>query len=243
MPGKIIHLEFWSRTVEGLPIALYRKNHTHLSRFASKRPFLFIGGVHGDEPEGVRLAQELLHWIANQTFEESKAHLAEAYEREDFWPWILIPCLNSEGYRHLQRTNSRGVDLNRNFPAKGWKQSVVKDRYYTGPAPASEVEVQSLIQLIRVDNPLAIFHFHSWEPSLIYTGEPGEKYAKILSQGNDYQVKADIGYPTPGSLGDWGWQEMQIPVICIEEQEHSDLEKVWPHFSEGLKKILRGEFS
>lgn len=231
MQNGIIHEEFWSRSVEGLPIRLYRKDNTSPSQFRDKKPLLFVGGVHGDEPEGVRLAQELLLWLTHQA------------STLDLWPWILIPCLNVEGFHNRQRTNSRGVDLNRNFPTAAWKASTQKDRYYSGPVAASEPETQSLVHLILTEQPHAIFHFHSWNPCLIYTGDPGKVYAEALTLGNDYPVKAEIGYPTPGSLGEWGWTAAKTPVICIEEQEHGDLDQVWSHFSAGLKKILQGEIS
>jgi protein MpaA len=230
MQKGIIHEEFWSRSVEGHPIELYRKDNSVPSGLLDKKPLLFIGGMHGDEPEGVRLAQDLLLWMTES-----------ANSQTDLYPWILIPCLNVEGFRNQSRTNSRGVDLNRNFPTADWKQAQQKDRYYTGTEAASEPEVKSLIQLILIEQPLAIFHFHSWNPCLIYTGAPGKVYAEALALGNDYPVKAEIGYPTPGSLGEWGWSCAKTPVICIEEQEHCDLNKVWPHFSCGLKRLLQGD--
>ena len=206
MQQKIIHQESWSRSVEGIPIEMYKKDNTSdaasKSQFRNKKPFLFIGGVHGDEPEGVRLAQELLGWIKSETS-----------QGKDLWPWILIPCLNVEGFKKSQRTNSRGVDLNRNFPTQNWVLSTEKNRYYNGPNAASEPEVQNLIQLIEREKPIAIFHFHSWNPCLVYTGSPGKIFADALTEGNPYQSKEDIGYPTPGSLGEWAWTVKKTPVI------------------------------
>lgn len=229
MQGKIIHQESWSRSVEGFPIEMYKKVHTPKSAFGTQRPFLFIGGVHGDEPEGVQLAQDLLQWIQSVS------------SQEDLWPWILIPCLNVEGFQAKHRTNSRGVDLNRNFPTQNWTPQPLKNRYYSGDMAGSEPEVQSLIQLIKSENPQVIVHFHSWEPCIVYTGAPGKKWAEMLSDGNKYEVKEDIGYPTPGSLGEWGWTENKIPVICIEEKESILLDLVWGHFQHGLQKMLRGQ--
>ena len=33
---------------------------------------------------------------------------------------LFIPCLNPDGMSKNTRTNSNGVDLNRNFPTKNW---------------------------------------------------------------------------------------------------------------------------
>lgn len=229
MQGKIFHLTSWATTERGTPLELYKK--THSSEPQSERPILFIGGVHGDEPEGVRLASELLAWLQHE----------ESQNSEKIRPWILIPCLNPDGYSKNQRTNAAGIDLNRNFPSKDWSPDAKAPRYYPGPSPGSEKEVQALVKLIEDEKPQLIVHFHSWEPCVVYTGAPGKAAAEILASGTDYECREDIGYPTPGSLGQYGWMEHQIPVICIEEQEHIALDKVWPHFKKGLTTLLMGK--
>lgn len=229
MQGKIFHLTSWAQSTKGHPISLYKKSHT-LNDF-SERPILFVGGVHGDEPEGVRLAEDLLKWLEEQ----------ENSNSESIRPWILIPCLNPDGYSTNQRTNGNGVDLNRNFPCRDWSPESKAPRYYPGPSPGSEPEVQVLVQLIEDERPQLIVHFHSWEPCVVYTGKPGRIAAEVLAIGTEYEAREDIGYPTPGSLGQYGWLEHQIPVICIEEQEHIDLNLVWPHFKTGLELLLKGK--
>ncbi|KYG66232.1 murein peptide amidase A [Bdellovibrio bacteriovorus] len=229
MQGKIFHQTSWATTERGTPLELYKK--THSSASLSERPILFIGGVHGDEPEGVRLAEELLAWLQHE----------ESQNSEKIRPWILIPCLNPDGYSKNQRTNAAGVDLNRNFPSKDWSSEAKAPRYNPGPSPGSEKEVQALVKLIEDEKPQLIVHFHSWEPCVVYTGAPGKPAAEILASGTTYECREDIGYPTPGSLGQFGWMEHQIPVICIEEQEHMALDKVWPHFQKGLTTLLMGK--
>ena len=213
----------WVKTSTGRDISLYQNLHR-----SDVKPFLFIGGVHGDEPEGVRLAEDFLQW------------LMEHSDLNDH-PWVLIPCLNPDGYSQNQRTNANGVDLNRNFPAQDWQLSEKKDRYYSGPHAASEIETQSLVQLVQKIQPRVIIHFHSWNPCVVYTGTPGAKFAELLTLGNNYEAREDIGYPTPGSIGQWGWLNCKTSVICIEEQENSDLNLVWPHFSQGLQKLIKGD--
>lgn len=229
MSETIYHQTSWSVTSEGTAISLYKKSHT-LGK-SEKSPILFIGGVHGDEPEGVRLAEELVTWL--KTLNTS--------QMTDLHPWIVIPCINPDGYKNLQRTNAQGVDLNRNFPSSDWSPDCKAPRYSPGPSPGSEKEVQALVQLIEDEKPQLIVHFHSWEPCVVYTGAPGKKAAEILAQGTGYEVREDIGYPTPGSLGQFGWLDKKIPVICIEEQEHSDLNEVWPRFKAGLINLLHQE--
>nr|BFD60901.1 hypothetical protein CKG001_30080 [Bdellovibrio sp. CKG001]BFD64315.1 hypothetical protein BdHM001_29960 [Bdellovibrio sp. HM001]BFD68508.1 hypothetical protein HAGR004_35300 [Bdellovibrio sp. HAGR004] len=231
MQAEIFHQTSWATTIRGTPIELYKKTHS-LSGF-SERPVLFVGGVHGDEPEGVRLAEEFLQWLKQ----------AEATRSAEIRPWILIPCINPDGYAQNQRTNANGVDLNRNFPCRDWSPEAKAPRYYPGPSPGSEKEVQALVKLIEDEKPQLIVHFHSWEPCVVYTGQPGKIAAEILATGTGYEAREDIGYPTPGSLGQYGWLEKQTPVVCIEEQENIDLNLVWPHFRTGLQMLITGRNS
>lgn len=189
-------------------------------------PLLFIGGVHGDEYEGVELAISTLHWL-NSTNINSQ-------------PWVLIPCINPDGYLSSQRTNGHGVDLNRNFPSRDWSSHIKSPRYSPGATPASEPEVQALVKFISLYRPRLIIHCHSWHPSITFTGDAGTppREATILSQATGYTLQPDIGYPTPGSLGQYAWLEYHIPVICIEEQEGTPVDQVWPHFASGIARIF-----
>jgi protein MpaA len=218
MNSKIVHQPSWCKTQLGNNIELF----SYLS--AIEKPILFIGGVHGDEPEGVQLAQDLLAWLKLQS---------------SLMPWVLIPCLNVDGFKFNQRTNANEVDLNRNFPTKDWTENHKEKRYYPGLQPASELETKALINLIDEIQPKLIVHFHSWVPSITYTGEKALSYAKILQLGHTDRIQDDIGYATPGSLGQYGWFNKGIPVICIEAQEKSDLSHLWPKYHRGLKLLLR----
>lgn len=219
MSRKILHQSSFALTHEGTHIPLWE------SPVADHTPLLLIGGVHGDEPEGVELATQLLAWLQKNN-------------KVDLQPWILIPCLNLDGYKKQLRTNSRGVDLNRNFPTSDWSPEHRAPRYFPGPAPGSENETQALIQLIQERKPHMIVHFHSWKPCVVYTGESGRSTAEMLAQECGLSAHEDIGYPTPGSLGQFGWLNYKIPVICIEAQEHSPLELIWPTFGSGLTRLL-----
>jgi len=222
MEDQILHHSSWARSAKNKEIDLFEyrsKNNT--------APILMIGGVHGDEPEGVKLANELIAWLQKNHKNGGQFH-----------SWFLIPCLNIDGFELNQRTNGNGVDLNRNFPSKDWSNIKKADRYNPGSSPGSEPEVQAVVELIKKIKPRLIIHFHSWEPCVVYTGAPGKEAAEILGQGTGYKVAEDIGYPTPGSLGQYGWLEHQTPVICIEAQEGCDLNEVWPKFGPGLKELL-----
>lgn len=222
-PG-ILHAPDWARTALGTPIGLFRKKHSESA------PVVFIGGVHGDEPEGLRLAGDLLRWLQDA---ETRGEVKRS--------WILVPDINPDGSARKQRTNGRGVDLNRNFPSADWSPEKKAERYNPGPSPASEPEIQALCALLVAEKPQAIVHFHSWEPCVVYTGEGARPWAEACGEGTGYEVREDIGYPTPGSLGQYGALELRTPVVCIEARDGEDPAGLWPRFGPGLRRILKGE--
>lgn len=228
----IQHWPSWIQTSLGTPIELYASPSFRWGQHL--RPILLFGGVHGDEPEGVALAQATLDWLKSE-YQKGEGRGSST----DFCPWLLIPCLNPDGYHQKQRTNARGVDLNRNYPASNWQPQAEKNRYWPGPAPGSEPETQGIVRLIREERPRLVIHCHSWEPCIVYTGEPGANDARRLAQVTGYEARDHIGYPTPGSLSHFAWHDQGIPVICIEAQEKSPLSEVWPRFKDGIAAIFR----
>lgn len=211
----------WRQTRKKNAIDLYASGDLT----SDDHPILLMGGIHGDEPEGVELAEKTLQFLA---FEAENIQV----------PWILIPCLNVDGYRANQRCNGAGVDINRNYRTKDWSPHFEKERYNPGPSAGSEPETQAVMDLIGTFQPRLIIHCHSWHPCIVCTGQPGSKDATRLSTCSGYPLQDSIGYDTPGSLSAYGWIENKIPVICIEEQEGTPLHLVWPHFEKGMREIF-----
>lgn len=229
MSQEIRHFQNWAKSAKGQPLSLILSPH-----FNPSLPcLLFIGGVHGDEPEGVELAKKTHLWLENLTHDEQL----------QLTPWALIPCLNPDGYQTDQRTNGNGVDLNRNFPSSDWSPKHSTERYFPGNSPASEPEVKALTQWIKNHHVELIVHCHSWEPSITYTGPPARKIATAMAQSIHYRAQDDIGYPTPGSLGQYAWNDLKIPVICIEVEEKIPLKSVWPLFHPAIKTLFMRESS
>lgn len=220
---KIFSQPSWALSNNQQPIALY--SSFSLETPPSIPPILLIGGVHGDEPEGVALAEATLGWLKTQ-------------DAATVSPWVLIPRLNPDGLEKNQRVNGHGVDLNRNYPSSNWSEEHKQDRYYPGPKPGSEPEIKAIVNLIKKIQPRIIIHCHSWEPCIVVTGEAGLADGQLLSQSSGYKLVEDIGYPTPGSLSHFGWHDLKIPVICIEEQEHTPSCEVWPRFAAGIEQVF-----
>jgi protein MpaA len=188
----------FGQTSLGLPIIAYRFQHAE-AKLAPK--VLILGGVHGDEIEGVMAAQGLL-----------KSFMQSFPYRLDL---TLVPAFNAEGVFLRTRGNFKGIDLNRNLATKDWSPEVKTERYHPGPAPGSEPENQALMKYIETERPQFILSLHSWHPVLNVNGDC-QKEAQVLSQMTGYKIDADIGYPTPGCLGSYAGLERNSPTLTYE---------------------------
>ncbi len=112
------------------------------STIESEDALLVIGTVHGDEPDGKRVVDELMSEAVPAGTEI----------------WVLRDA-NPDGAELVTRRNANGVDLNRNFPVN-WVASDPAARTYSGPSPASEPETLALMNAVRQIQPTQIVVFH-----------------------------------------------------------------------------------
>lgn len=159
---------------------------------------LVIGVFHGDEPQGEFLINEYI-------------------KRNSATRLLFIPCLNPDGKALNSRTNSHGVDLNRNFPTKNWELTE-KNEFFGGDSPASEIETRFLTEVIDRYMPELILTLHAPFKVVNYDG-PAEEIAQKISEIINYPVEKSIGYPTPGSFGTYCGIEKNIPTITLELDE------------------------
>lgn len=190
-----------------------------------------IGGVHGDEVEGVYVLKELFQWLK---MEHSLKDL----------PMVVIPILNVDGYKNRTRVNAHLVDLNRNLPTKDWSPTAREPKYNPGNAALSEPENQFLVKLMDKFKPGFIISFHTWKPILNYNGNCLD-VAEFFNQFNNYEMDSDIGYPTPGSMGTFGPERYQAPVLTFEcpqlKTHRESLKEIWNENEEGLKKFFSSD--
>jgi protein MpaA len=146
----------------------------------------------------------------------------------------------SDGVLLRTRTNSRGVDLNRNLPTKDWSPEIKTERYHPGPQACSEPENQALAAWIENEQPQLIISLHSWQPVINVNGDC-LPVAKILAQMTGYKIDSDIGYPTPGCLGTFAGLERKSPTITYEIERGLALKQVLkvhvPAILEALKAM------
>jgi protein MpaA len=201
----------------GLPIMAYE--------FRNSGPeVLILGGVHGDEVEGLVAAQGLL-----REFMRAFPYALNL---------TLVPQFNIEGVFNKTRGNAQGIDLNRNLSTKDWSPEIKTPRYHPGPAAGSEPENQALMNYLNEKLPKFVLSLHSWHPVLNVNGACREE-ADVLAQLTGYKIDDDIGYPTPGCLGTYAGLERPCPTLTYEVErglDHAEILRVHvPAILEALK--------
>lgn len=192
---------------------------------------LFIGGIHGDEYSSVSATFKWLKIL--------KEHHSGKYH------WLFLPLVNPDGLlrKVSQRMNDRDIDLNRNFPPEGqassslkyWRTKAGKDpRKYPGKTPASEPETKAIMEIIKSFKPDVIVSVHAPYDLLDFDGEAfaPEKFGPL-------ELKLLGTYP--GSLGNYAWLRLNIPVITIELPNanvmpvDAEISDIWKDFVRWLK--------
>lgn len=187
-------------TTTGLPIMAYN--------FGDTGPkVLVMGGVHGDEIEGVWAANGLLSSLAKHF--DLKIQLT------------LVPMFNLDGVLSRERRNANKIDLNRNLPTNDWTSDVATERYFPGLKPNSESENQALVKFLETEKPVMIISLHSWKPMLNINGDC-RAVAEAIVRTTGYVIEESIGYPTPGCLGTYAGLERSMPTITYEVERGLD---------------------
>jgi len=187
---------------------------------------LLIGGVHGNETEGVRFMEDFVR--------EFGLHNAVSPLSCNIY---LVPVFNPDGFLEFKRGNGNNVDLNRNMPTKDWSDQFSEQKYYPGSRACSEPETEAMINLLVNFKPDFIISFHSWKPMINING-PAMPFAEAMKKNMNMDIVEDIGYPTPGSLGTYAGWERKIPTITLEFERGLALESIYPNARQAVLDCL-----
>lgn len=190
------------RSREGRPILATKRVVAGAGSADAAPKLLVFGGIHGDEPQSVSaVAETVATWPAE----------VPAARGAVVW---LIPALNPDGIARGQKNGSSDVDLNRNFAARNFTTEH-HPGYSPGPYPLSEPETSSLADLVEAERIDAVVAVHAPLACVNWDG-PAESWAAAVADASGWPAQADIGYPTPGSLGSWLGRDRGLPVLTIE---------------------------
>lgn len=202
-------------SVQGRPIRVLTLGH-------GPRKVLFIGGIHGDEPEGAVATGEL-----PAAFEA--AGLADAVTL------TIMEDANPDGRAAGTRDNANGVDVNRNFPASNFDPSV-------GGKPLSQPESRAVADTIGRIQPNLVLVAHSWAGrQFINFDGPAREIADRFAASSGMPVEESRSFaPTPGSLGSYFGRDLGIPILTIEVLKGSDPTAVWDQLRGALLQAISG---
>ena len=187
-----------------------------LQPIISDQPFkiLLINGIHGNE---ISANWAGMRWTVRI---QKQAHLTH---------WRVLPLVNPDGALQSipTRTNAAKIDLNRNFlpPSRSlsaaltfWKNDQLSEQYYPGKQPFNQPESRFIRDQIAEFAPHLIISLHSPYGVIDFDG-PSHHAPKQL-----FHLKQGILPTSPGSLGNYAWNLLGIPVLTIEfnERDHLD---------------------
>ena len=96
-------------------IGVVHENPIYLFQLQSQscypKHILITGGMHGDEPAGVEAAISFL--------------ARDNTELLNHFSFVVIPCINPDGYIHETRENKDDVDINRSFETDDVVEAVI----------------------------------------------------------------------------------------------------------------------
>jgi hypothetical protein len=159
-------------SVKGISIEACQLNGSNPE---AENTLLVIGTIHGDEPDGKRVIDELAS--------------TGAPARTNIW---LMRDGNPDGADLATRRNANGVDLNRNFPVK-WIASDPAARTYSGPSPASEPETLALMNAVETIRPTRVVVFHQPYEQIDCPPERPTAISDRLSQLTGYKSECIPG--------------------------------------------------
>jgi hypothetical protein len=176
-----------------------------------------IGQMHGSEPGGRLIAQELA------------AHPMPT----GVGAWIIV-SMNPDGAARGTRANGRGVDLNRNFPFS-WRPGH-RGTYFPGPRAASEAETRGMVRFLREVRPTAVLSFHQ-AFNRIDTSHPRSRAAALqLARYMGMRTSA-VGCDGPCHGTMTGWIDGVLKEIAITVEMGSRVSR--PEAARAATAVLR----
>jgi protein MpaA len=152
----------------------------------------------------------------------------------------ILRDLNPDGTADRRRHNARDYDLNRNWPASNFEPGSTG-----GTAPLSEPETRALDRDLRTFKPdiVVVLHSTSIGPLVNYDGPAGTLADAFASAARavspEWHVRADMGYPTPGSLGSYLGMDRNLPILTVELQRGQDEAAATAALRQGLAAVIR----
>jgi len=182
---------------------------------------MVVGSLHGNEPNAIYLAEQLARHIGN------KPVVWKATST------LVLRNPNPDGEAAKLFTNSKGVDLNRNFPTKDFR--TLPD-HRTGARAGSEVETQILCRILTDFAPQRVVHIKSAPVDIGWVIHNKAGKSTAIMMGDPLSLKPDSldNVRLTGSLESYVTDNLQLEMITIVVPRRIKKEDAWRTYREPL---------
>lgn len=178
---------------------------------------LMMATIHGNENAGTPILWQLAR------------HLRQNPQLLAGRRVLIMPLVNPDGLSVNRRFNSRGIDLNRNFPATNRENSA---RH--GMEALSEPESRIIMDVLEKYKPARIVSMHEPLEVVDWDG-PAEDLAWHMGRYTVLPVER-LG-SRPGSLGSYAGETLGIPIVTFELPRDAgewEFEKLWELYGQAM---------
>ncbi|MCR4924543.1 MAG: hypothetical protein K5931_11100 [Lachnospiraceae bacterium] len=188
--------------------------------------------IHGREYIVSQVTMAIIEYYAK---EFSRGKLGDLYKSTCFY---IVPMANPDGVIIAQaadpewKSNMKGVDINRNFPAM-WDSTISRDdpssMNFKGHHAASESETRALMSIAKARDYSCFISYHQKGDIIYYdddyttpqVSEMSALLAERFSRINMYEpvnakLSGEDGMTTMGGFNDWVQLSLQKPGITVE---------------------------
>lgn len=205
---------------EGLPIYVRTMGRGEFST-------LVIAGMEGTDRVSVRWVDKLATALAKnpQALQSSKI--------------TLVRAANPDGLQANRRTNSRDVDINRNFPTANFSRGQTKR---SGEAPASEIETRAILQTIAVNKPNRVVIIRSTpaRTAEIVHSMTAKEISNQLMASARWTPHLLLSPDWPGSLEVLADETVGAQVLSLSLPQGSDFNVEFDRHLSGLMLAVSG---
>lgn len=216
-------------TPQGRPLDIFTLGNEN-----SGRRVLLLCNHHGDEQWVAQLCVDFTKYLlANK---DTVSWLKEFFEKNTL---DILPIGNPDGFAIGGRYNSKGNDINRNFPYMWGYKEPGSVNTHPGPHAISEPETKALYdyQMQHKQEWTAILNYHlrfegsdsknyillpwAYTKKKKLSEEEMQKYQPYLPSKNEapsfiVDTVPNVFYPCSGVHTDWTWSEFQAPSFTME---------------------------
>ncbi len=186
-----------------------------------KMRVMVLGSLHGNESVAMYLAEQLAQYVSN------KPVVWKATSS------LVVRSPNPDGAAKKLFTNSRGVDLNRNFPTENF---IASRTQRTGQRAGSEVETQIICRIMTDFKPNRVVHIKTSSDKYGYViyNNKGKSTALMMGDPDTLRPKELESLQLSGSMESYVTSNRKLEMITLVIPNYMSKETAWRLYREPL---------